>query len=192
MAKTTGELLAEMGVLVQALDEAMEYFVRTCEDVEATGDEEAAANADYEATEAALARWLDTDSPGKMLAIEADSRQCKGWVAMAKDEARRHTARSKAFGARIERNAGNLVRLMQAQRELNGSDKMLLPGGRTATLRSKVSAAVEVTDIDALPPGCIVRTVAANKAAIKAALKLGDVNGARMVETRRESVSFKG
>jgi hypothetical protein len=191
---TTFELVNELAALVQALDDAVGEFDLFC--AEGRGDTEPEAGGalalSIAAAETALESWSQDDVPAKILAIEADSRQCKGWAAMAREEAKRHAARAKALDGRIERNSGNVLRLMQAQHALNGSASLRLPGGRVATLRSRVSSSVEVTDLEALPQGLYSVKRTPDKKAIAAAMKVGTVPGARMVETVRASVGFRG
>ena len=169
---TTYELMDKYGELLAA-----------AEDAEAGG-----AHEEIEAAHEALAAWLDDDMPAKVAAILADSRSAKNHIAHLDAEAKAIKARKDRLKARIERNSGNALRLVETD-----GGKVQLPGGRLAHILERKTVSVQMAEdfeLAELPEDLMRVSIAPDKTAIKKALQAGAaVPGCSLVESVSRRVS---
>ena len=165
------------------LMDAYDELLRNVEDAEA-GDDSAAIEAAHES----LASWLDKDMPSKVAAILADSRRAKAAMQVCDDEAKAWRNRKAALKARIDRNMGNALRLV----DMDGG-RVRLPGDRIAHVVERETVTVQIAaDLDPaeIPYNLRKTTITPDKAAIKASLLAGQsVVGCALSESVTRRVS---
>tara|TARA_R100000808_G_scaffold4356_1_gene14427 strand:+ start:4112 stop:4639 length:528 start_codon:yes stop_codon:yes gene_type:complete len=174
--------MEELADVMRVRDQAMEAYDLT------QSDEDLRV---YEAAEERLNGWFDVDAPAKLAALISLRDKRKADAAWRRSEAERWRRAAKSADHSSEWLEQRAIMLLRRAEAATG-EGLSLPGGRRASVKTRRSARVSVTNREALPVDCVRVKVEVDKQEIKKRLKSGTtVEGAELVEMVKDYVSIR-